>query len=101
MVVAWFLLPLASLEEATEQGKALAAGTTMAGTTLVMGVVPLVLAHIIGFVLLCTVGAFGSVDRWLGVLRGAGAVVVASIIGLAVVSILTGGELVYTPEFVP
>ncbi|GAA2585676.1 hypothetical protein GCM10009862_25940 [Microbacterium binotii] len=101
MTGAWFLLPLASLEEATEQPKALAAGTTMAGTTLVMGVLPLILAHIIGFVVLCAVGGAGRVSRRVGVVWGAVAVVVASVIGLAVVWVLSGGELIYTFEYVP
>ena len=101
MTGAWILLPLASLEEATEQPKALAAGTTMAGTTLVMGVLPLILAHVIGFVVLCAVGGAGRVNRRDGVAWGAVAVVVASVIGLAVVWVLSGGELIYTFEYVP
>lgn len=101
MTGAWFLLPLASLEEATEQPKALAAGTTMAGTTLVMGVLPLVVAHIIGFVILCTMGGAGKVNRRVGMLWGAVAVATASLIGLAVVWVLSGGELIYMVEYVP
>lgn len=33
--------------------KAVAAGTTMAGTTIVLGVIPLVIVHLIGFAILC------------------------------------------------
>ncbi len=101
MTGAWFLLPLASLEEASEQPKALAAGTTMAGTTLVVGVLPLVLAHVIGFVILCAIGGAGRFNRRVGMLWGTVAVVVASVIGLAVVWVLLGGELIYTFEYVP
>ncbi len=73
----------------------------MAGTTLVMGVLPLVVAHIIGFVILCAIGGAGSVNRRVGVVWGAVAVFVASVIGLAVVWVLSGGELIYTFEYVP
>ena len=101
MTGAWLLLSLASLEEVTEQPKALSAGSTMAGTTIVMGVLPLVLAHIIGLAVLCTVGGVGSVNRRTGMLRGVVAVVVASLIGLGVVWMISGGELIYTFEYVP
>ncbi|MDY0827593.1 hypothetical protein SK224_00475 [Microbacterium sp. BG28] len=96
MTGAWFLLALASLEEGTEQSKALAAGTTMAGTTLLLGVAPLVIAHIAGFALLCLVATTGRFDRARGVLWAGGAVAAASLIGLAVVLVLSGGELIYT-----
>lgn len=102
MTGAWFLLALASLEEGTEQSKALAAGTTMAGTTLLLGVAPLVLAHIAGFVLLCLVGTTGRFDRARGVLWAGVAVVAASLVGLVVVLVLSGGELIYSPPaYVP
>ena len=101
MIGAWMLLPLASLEEVTEQGKAVAAGTTMAGTTLIFGVLPLVLAHLIGLGLLCTIGGRGRFDRWRGVLLGAAMVLVASAIGLVVVWAISGGELIYSEKYIP
>ena len=101
MVGAWMLLPLASLEEVTEQGKALAAGSTMAGTTFVFGVLPLVVAHLIGFALLCMIGWVGAASPRNGVLRGAAAVAVASAIGLVAALLLSGGELIYTPNYIP
>lgn len=102
MTGAWFLLALASLEEGTEQPKALAAGTTMAGTTLLLGVAPLVVVHIAGFALLCLVATTGRFDRARGVLWAGGAVAGASLIGLGVVLVLSGGQLIYTPpEYVP
>ncbi|GAB3147471.1 hypothetical protein GCM10027058_06460 [Microbacterium neimengense] len=102
MTGSWFLLALASLEEGTEQPKALAAGTTMAGTTLLLGVAPLVVAHIAGSALLCLVATTGRLDRARGVLWAGGAVIGASLIGLAVVLVLSGGELIYTPPgYVP
>ncbi|WDG17279.1 hypothetical protein [Microbacterium sp. Clip185] len=101
MTGAWFLLALASLEEGTEQPKALAAGTTMAGTTLWLGIVPLVFAHIAGFAL-CLVATTGRFDRARGVLWAGEAVIGASLIGLAVVLVLSGGQLLYTPpDYVP
>ena len=101
MIGAWMLLPLASLEEATEQGKALAAGSTMAGTTLVMGVLPLVVVHLIGCALLCAIGWLGAASPRTGVLWGAAAVVAASAIGFVAVLWLSGGELIYTPDYIP
>ena len=71
----WLMLVIASYEEASEQGKAVAAGTTMAGTTIVLGVIPLVIVHLIGFVILCALGALGRIHRSKGALLGAAAVV--------------------------
>ena len=101
MTGAWILLPLASLEEVTEQGKALAAGTTMAGTTLVFGVLPLVIAHATGLLILCSIGVQGRYDRWRGFWLGVAAVLAASIIGLTATLILSGGRLIATPSYVP
>jgi hypothetical protein len=96
MFVAWMLLNLASLEEATEQGKAIVAGTTMAGTTLMFGVVPLIVAHLLGLALLGVIALGGRGSRRSGILYAIGGVVAASVIGLAVALILTGGQL-YVP----
>ena len=101
MIGAWMLLPLASLEEVTEQGKAVATGSTMAGTTLLFGVLPLVLAHLIGLGLLCSIGGAGRLERKRGALRGAAMVLVASGIGLAAAWVLSGGELIYSYKYVP
>jgi len=101
MTGAWFLLPLASLEELTEQGKAVATGTTMAGTTFWFGVLPLLLAHAVGLVLLCSIGAVGRYDRRSGIWLGIAAVAAASILGLVVTLILSGGQLIATYNYVP
>ena len=101
MTGAWFLLPLASLEELTEQGKAVATGTTMAGTTFWFGVLPLLLAHAVGLVLLCSIGAVGRYDRRSGIWLGIAAVAAASILGLVVTLILSGGQLIVTYNYVP
>ncbi|WP_375385960.1 hypothetical protein [uncultured Microbacterium sp.] len=101
MTGAWLLPPVASLEELTEQGKAVAAGTSTAGTTFFYGVLPLVLAHVVGLVLLCTIGGAGRYNRCSGLLLGVGAVAAASIVGLTVTLIIFGGQLVATSNYVP
>ncbi|SFS18016.1 hypothetical protein SAMN04487846_3712 [Microbacterium sp. cf046] len=101
MTGAWLLLPLASLEELTEQGKAVAAGTSMAGTTFLYGVLPLVLAHVVGLVLLCSIGGAGRYNRRSGVLLGIAAVAATSIVGLTVTLIISGGQLIATSNYVP
>lgn len=100
MATAWFWFGLSVSEEASEQGKAEAAGTTMAGFAATVGGVPLVLAHIVGLVLLSMIGW----RTW----RGAGlacavlAVAAASLVGLGVGQLLFSGNLFYTaPVFVP
>lgn len=49
MAVAWLWLGLSIVEEASEQGKAEAAGTSMAGFTATVGAGPLAFAHLLGF----------------------------------------------------
>ncbi|WP_131847100.1 MULTISPECIES: hypothetical protein [unclassified Curtobacterium] len=93
MAGAWLWLSLASLEEATEQPKAVAAGTTMAGTTLLMGGIPLVLTHVLGLVVLGAVAVSGRYRRWTGMIAALVAVAVASATGITFVLILNGGQL--------
>lgn len=99
--VGWLILMLASYEEMTEQGKAVAAGTTMEGTTVMFGVIPLVIIHLIGFMTLCSLGALGRLHRGGGALLGAAAVVGASLVSLCIVLILGDGQLLASSEFVP
>ncbi|WP_193750717.1 hypothetical protein [Leucobacter chromiiresistens] len=88
------------VEEAHEQGKAEAAGRTMAGFAATVGGVPLVLAHVIGLVLLSRIG--WRVWRGAGLAYAALAVAAASIVGIGVGQLLFGGNLFYTaPVFVP
>lgn len=93
MAGAWLWLSLASLEEATEQPKAVAAGTTMAGTTLLVGGIPLALTHVLGLVVLGAVAVKGRRHRWTGMIATLVAVAVASAAGIAFVLILNGGQL--------
>ncbi|GAA5207177.1 hypothetical protein [Microbacterium kyungheense] len=89
--IAWFWYGFAQAEAQSEQGKALAAGTTMAGFAEVVGGIPLVLAHIVGVGLLVTLGWFGYRGR--GIALALGAVLVASLIGVGVAQLTYGGEL--------
>lgn len=93
MAGAWLWLSLASLEEATEQPKAVAAGTTMAGTTLLMGGIPLLLTHVLGLIVLGAAAVNGRYRRWTGMIATLVAVAVASAAGIAFVLILNGGQL--------
>lgn len=97
----WLLLKFASYEEVSDQSSAVSAGTTMAGTTLALGVIPLVIIHLIGFMILCALGALGRLHRGRGGLLGAAAVLGASLFSLSVVLILGEGHLLATTEYVP
>lgn len=89
--ILWCWYGLAQLEAETDQGKALAAGTTMEGTAFWMGGLPLLVAHAILAAILLRSGwrAWRARGLWVGVL----AVVVASAIGIGVGQIVFGGRL--------
>lgn len=91
MALAWTWYGLAQFEAQTEQSKALSADTTMAGFAEVVGGVPLVLAHLIGLLLLVLFGWAGWRGKgvWFGIL----AVIIASVLGIAMAQILWAGEL--------
>ncbi len=90
-IIAWGWYGFAHAEAQSEQGKALSAGTTMAGFAEVIGGIPLVLAHVIGLMLLVVVGGFGYGRR--GILYAVGAVLAASVIGICVAQWAFGGQL--------
>jgi len=94
MVFAWALVPISSLDEATEQGKALAAGTSAAGTTVIFGLIPLVAAHVIGLVVLGVIAMSGLRTRRMAMFHTVGAVAIASLFGLAIVMAVSHGELI-------
>lgn len=72
------------------------ASTVFSG--LVMGLVPLVVAHVAGFVLLFTLGGSRNpLRRERDIILAASAVIVASIIGLVIVQIGWEGELFVMP----
>jgi hypothetical protein len=89
--VVWFWYGFAQMEAQTEQGKALAAGTTMAGFAEVTGGVPLVLAHLLGLALPLTLGWKGYRTR--GIPLAILAVAVASVIGILFAQLLWQGQL--------
>lgn len=91
--VAWVWLGMAFEEEMSDQPKAVSAGTTMAGFGASVGILPLVLAHVTGVVLLGLTAFPGSRRSgrvWVWALAS---VAVASIIGLLVAEGLFGGRL--------
>ena len=100
MTVAWCWFGFAVYEEYSEQGKALAAGTSMDGFAAFFGGIPLVLAHLIGLILLLILGWCGW--RIHGIFIGVAAVSSASLIGLGVAQILFEGRVFGIDEtFVP
>jgi len=88
---AWTWYGLAQFEAQSEQGKALAAGTTMAGTGEIMGGVPLVLAHIVGLVTLVVLG--WKAQRGRGIALAIVAVAVTSVVGIVIAEMLWEGQL--------
>ncbi|RKQ94592.1 hypothetical protein U746_0341 [Mycolicibacterium mucogenicum 261Sha1.1M5] len=100
LAVTWAWYGLAIHEEASEQGKAEAAGTTMAGFAAMVGGVPLVLAHLVGVVLLSVLG--WRTWRAVGLAYTLLSVTAASLLGLGAAQFLFGGNLFYTdPVFIP
>jgi len=100
---AWVWYAFAQEEAQSEQGKAVAAGTTMAGFAELFGGVPLVLAHVVGLVVLSILGWAGYRGR--GIAIALACVVSASLIGMGVAQLLYGGELfelgIHNETYVP
>lgn len=91
MSIAWCWFGLAVFEEASDRGKALAAGTSMDGFAATVGGIPLAVAHAIGLVLLLTLG--WRVWRARGLALGLAGVVAASLIGLGVAQLIFEGRV--------
>ena len=91
LAVAWLWYGLAQFEAQTEQGKALAAGTTMAGFGGLFGGVPLVIAHIVGLAALGVLGWKGYGGR--GIVYAIVAVLVATGMCVAAAQLVWAGEL--------
>lgn len=94
LTITWGWFGLSIAEEASEQGKAEAAGTTMAGFAATIGGVPLVLAHVIGLVVLSRIG--WRIWRGAGLAYAVLAVAAASLVGLGISQLLFAGNLFYT-----
>lgn len=91
MAVAWSWYGFAQFEAQTEQSKALAANSTMAGFAEFWGGAPLVLAHAVGLIVLLILGRSGW--RGKGLVLGLAAVIVASLVGIGAAQLLWEGEL--------
>jgi hypothetical protein len=89
--IVWFWYGFVQLEAQTEQGKALAAGTTMAGFADMVGGIPLVLAHLVGLAVLLVLGWKGYGAR--GIAFAILAVVIASGLGVLCAQLLWEGQL--------
>ncbi|RUR01936.1 hypothetical protein [Labedella endophytica] len=105
MIAAWQVFGVAYEEEMSEQPKALAAGTSMAGTGAVFGGVPLIMAHLAGLVVLSVIAVRGRAVMWTGIVCAVLATAFTSGIGLLVAQVLWNGQLfmmgVDAPGLVP
>jgi hypothetical protein len=93
MWAAWVWYGAAHEEEMSEQSKALSAGTSMEGMGAVLGVPPLIAAHLAGLLVLGFIAVRARQRRWTGVLHAVLVVAGASLIALVVAQIMWGGEL--------
>lgn len=93
MVVAWVWFGLSFSEEMTEQCKAVSASTSMAGTGILFGLVPLVVVHLAGAAVLGPLGSVARADRRSGWVYAVCAVAVASLIGMIAAQLLFEGRL--------
>ena len=93
----WCWYGFAMLEAQSEQGKALAAGTTMAGFGETVGGVPVALAHLAGLILLLVTARKGYPGA--AIAMAVVALIVASAIGLAAAQLAFGGAVFhFDPE---
>lgn len=91
MAVAWLWFGISIVEEAFEQGKAEAAGTSMAGFAATVGGTPLTIAHLLGFVLLSRIA--WRIWHGAGLAYALLGCVAARLAGLGVAQLLLGGQL--------
>jgi hypothetical protein len=90
-VLAWIWYAMAQFEAQSEQCKALAASTTMAGFAELWGGVPLVVAHLIGLAVLVPLGWKAYERR--GIAMAIAAVLIASVVGVGVAQFMAEGAL--------
>lgn len=91
VAIAWFWYGFMQFESQTEQGKALAAGTTMAGFAEFFGGVPLVFAHLLMLTVLLVFGCKEYGEQ--GIVFSIIAVVVASGLGILFAQVVWQGQL--------
>lgn len=106
MASAWSWYGMAYFEEMTEQSKALAAGTTMEGLGAMMGVPPVVLAHLIGLIVLGVIATRRASTELRGLFMAVAVVALTSLIGIGVAQLLWDGDLFgmganMRPEYIP
>lgn len=89
--IAWVWYGMAQEEAQSEQGKAVSAGTSMAGFAELVGGVPLVLAHLVGLGVLLILGWRSYRAR--GIILAVVAVAIASAIGILCAQLLWAGDL--------
>ena len=92
-VVSWVWFGMAFEEEMSDQPKAVAAGTTMAGFGFQFGLLPLMVAHGIGITALGLTAFPGQPHRGRAWRYAVVSVAVASLIGMVVAQVLFGGRL--------
>lgn len=93
LCLAWFWYGFSFFEEMTEQCKAVAASSSMAGTGVLFAGPPVVFAHLAVLLPLLLIGAKYRSPRRTGILFAVVAVLVASALGIAVNELLWSGEL--------
>jgi hypothetical protein len=93
LCLAWFWYGLSFFDEMTEQCKAVAASSSMAGTGLLLGGGPLVFAHLVVLLPLLLIGIKYRSPRRMGILVAVAAVLVASALGIVVNELLWTGDL--------
>lgn len=91
LAIAWTWYGLAQSEAASEQGKALAAGTTMASFGESFGGIPLVVVHLIGLIILVVLG--WKKHGGHGIAVAFLALIIASFIGIGIAQVLWEGQL--------
>ncbi|MDN3495822.1 hypothetical protein QL996_07780 [Planococcus sp. APC 4015] len=89
--ISWTWYGFAQFEAQSEQGKALSAGTTMAGFAELLGGLPLALAHFVGIATLAVLGWHSYRGR--GIVLAIVVVLITSAIGIGVAQVLWAGEL--------
>jgi hypothetical protein len=100
---AWFWVALAFGEEWSEEPKAQAAGTTVAGTGLWMALIPVLVVHVVACAVaaVLAVGGWGA-PVWRRILLAVPAVIIASLPGFLLWMLLSpGGSMFAPPPFVP
>ncbi|CAH0252081.1 hypothetical protein SRABI76_03268 [Microbacterium oxydans] len=99
--VAWAWCWLGFEEEFSEEGKAQAAGTTMAGWGLQFGLIPVLVLHALVLIGLFLAIRGGRRGVGLSLLIALGILVAASLPGFVVVQVLSGGSMFEPPVYVP